>query len=103
MVPSRRDFGETIKNTVSTARSFVTKEMGNEYKEVDNLMKDMRSIHKMELDDFGELQKIGRARPGSGESDQFVLKDGQAVGVANTINAAINETAILILKNLYCV
>jgi len=93
MVPSRREFGETIKNTVATARSFVTKEMGQDYKKVDNMMKDMRSIHKMELDDFGELQKIGRARPGSGEADQFVLKDGQAVGVANTINAAINETA----------
>tara|TARA_R100000149_G_C5880021_1_gene144818 strand:- start:102 stop:3527 length:3426 start_codon:yes stop_codon:yes gene_type:complete len=99
MVPSRRDFGETIKNTVSTARSFVTKEMGNEYKEVDNLMKDMRSIYQLELDDFGELQFVGR--PGADvigripTVDEFgVLKtDAQAVGVANTINASINQIA----------
>jgi hypothetical protein len=84
---------------VSTARSFVTKEMGNEYKEVDNLMKDMRSIYQLELDDFGELQFVGR--PGADvigripTVDEFgVLKtDAQAVGVANTINASINQIA----------
>jgi len=92
-IPSRREFGETIKETVSTARAFVTREMGTEYKSIDNSMKDMRSIFKMEKDDFGELQFVGRARPGSGEQDVFVPKGGEAQAVANTINATINDTA----------
>ena len=86
-IPSRSEFGETIKDTVTTARSFVTKEMGTKYKEVDNMMKDMRSVFKLELDDFGELQRVGR---GTG---QFVEKSAEEAGIATAINAAINETA----------
>ena len=92
-IPSRREFGETIKETVSTARAFVTREMGAEYKAIDNSMKDMRSIFKMEKDDFGELQFVGRARPGSNETDQLIPKGGEEQAVANTINATINDTA----------
>ena len=92
-IPSRREFGETIKETVSTARAFVTREMGSEYKAIDNSMKDMRSIFKMEKDDFGELQFVGRARPGSNETDQLIPKGGEEQAVANTINATINDTA----------
>ena len=92
-IPSRREFGETIKETVSTARHFVTREMGAEYKAIDNSMKDMRSIFKMEKDDFGELQFVGRARPGSGLKDELVPKGGEAQAIANTINATINDTA----------
>lgn len=92
-VPSRREFGESIKQTVSTARAFVTREMGKDYKKIDNMMKDMRSIYKMELDDFGELQLVGRARPGSDQADQLVPKGGQEQAIANTINATINDTA----------
>jgi len=92
-IPSRREFGESIKQTVSTARAFVTREMGKDYKKIDNMMKDMRSIYKMELDDFGELQFVGRARPGSDKTDQPVPKGGQEQAIANTINATINDTA----------
>jgi len=92
-IPSRREFGESIKETVSTARAFVTREMGAEYKAIDNSMKDMRSIFKMELDDFGELQFVGRARPGSGLEDKLVPKGGEAQAIANTVNATINDTA----------
>ena len=92
-IPSRREFGESIKETVSTARAFVTREMGAEYKAIDNSMKDMRSIFKMELDDFGELQFVGRARPGSGLQDELVPKGGEAQAIANTVNATINDTA----------
>ena len=92
-IPSRREFGETIKETVSTARAFVTREMGAEYKAIDNSMKDMRSIFKMEKDDFGELQFVGRARPGSNGTDQLIPKGGEEQAVANTINATINDTA----------
>ena len=87
MIPSRSEFGETIKETVSTARAFVTKEVGNKYKEVDNMMKDMRSVFKLELDDFGELQRVGRA------TGDFVQKSTEEVGIATAINATINETA----------
>ena len=91
-IPSRKDFGDSIKNTVSSARAFVTKEMGEKYQKVDNLMKDMRSIYKLEPDDVGDLQPVGRAVV-PGEEDQLVLKTGQAKDVANAINAAINTTA----------
>ena len=92
-IPSRREFGETIKETVSTARAFVTREMGTEYKAIDNSMKDMRSIFKMEKDDFGELQFVGRVRPGSDDIEKFIPKGGEEQAVANTINATINDTA----------
>jgi len=92
-IPSRREFGETIKETVSTARAFVTREMGTEYKAIDNSMKDMRSIFKMEKDDFGELQFVGRVRPGSNDKEVFIPKGGEAQAIANTINATINDTA----------
>ena len=92
-IPSRREFGETIKETVSTARAFVTREMGAEYKAIDNSMKDMRSIFKMEKDDFGELQFVGRVRPGSDDVEKFIPKGGEEQAVANTINATINDTA----------
>jgi len=67
--------------------------MGAEYKAIDNSMKDMRSIFKMEKDDFGELQFVGRVRPGSGDKEKFIPKGGEEQAVANTINATINDTA----------
>jgi len=88
MIPSRSEFGESIKNTITSARSFVTKEVGNKYKEVDNMMKDMRSIYKLELDDFGELQRVGR-----GTANDFQLKSAAERDIAVAINATINETA----------
>ena len=48
---------------------------------------------QMELDDFGELQLVGRARPGSDAVDQPVPKGGEEQAIANTINATINRIA----------
>ena len=83
-VPSRQAFGETLKDTLSAARSAVTRESGERYRAVDKKFLDIASPNKIDIDGRGN-PIVG---PAKSETDQTK---------ARIINKAINN---VILKHV---